>query len=340
MVTWRSAGDIKARFFDSQGNPLGGEFGVNANLAEDQASPAVAALPGGGFVIAWSELRTASIAGQVFSATGTRMGPEFSFSTASTNTGSTYFARQISIAALSNGSFAVAWQSTNQTGSPGQDYGSIAAARIVSPQGQVGPEIFFDRGRYEGRIDAVGLTTGNFVVTYAMNLANGTAIYGRILDPTGAAVGARFEAAPRGSGGPSLAALPNGGFVMSFGDFTTFSLNVPLRVREFGSAGTYTGLEQTIGTGEVSAIALLDAATAIVAYDTDETQGAARNRGVAARPLTLGTAPTRGPVSVNQTFPEFQIAPNVVALSSSSFMVIWSDFSESDGEIRARVFTL
>jgi hypothetical protein len=51
---WRDRVDIMARLFRPDGEPLSGEFTVNAatNLC---ANPAAVPLPGGGFVVAWSE---------------------------------------------------------------------------------------------------------------------------------------------------------------------------------------------------------------------------------------------------------------------------------------------
>ncbi len=69
VITWSSMkqdGDllgVYAREFNAQGQPLGTEFRVNQVTAFNQRSPAVAALNGGGFVLAWvSEQQRMSVA--------------------------------------------------------------------------------------------------------------------------------------------------------------------------------------------------------------------------------------------------------------------------------------
>ena len=66
--------DVYARIFDGLGNPLTGEFLVNTN-ARSAAAPALAGMPGGGFMIAWTEragerANGTDIAARVFDAAG------------------------------------------------------------------------------------------------------------------------------------------------------------------------------------------------------------------------------------------------------------------------------
>lgn len=81
IVTWEdfsTLGDgdgtsIKAQLFDAGGNKLGGEFLVDTQTTSNQALPTVAAVAGGGFVVAWEDysrtlgdLAPASIKAQLF----------------------------------------------------------------------------------------------------------------------------------------------------------------------------------------------------------------------------------------------------------------------------------
>ena len=62
-VAWRdgnSADDIFAQKYDAAGNRIDGEFRVNTETASTQASPAIAGLPGGNFVVAWQSFTSGS----------------------------------------------------------------------------------------------------------------------------------------------------------------------------------------------------------------------------------------------------------------------------------------
>jgi hypothetical protein len=62
-VAWRdsnSADDIFAQQYDAAGNRIDGEFRVNTETASTQASPSIAGLPGGNFVVAWQSFTSGS----------------------------------------------------------------------------------------------------------------------------------------------------------------------------------------------------------------------------------------------------------------------------------------
>src|SRR5262249_42879820 len=86
VITWTSNGQdgkgwgVYAQRYAANGNPLGGEFQVNATTDGDQQYSAVALDATGDFVITWlntaPDLKT-SIAAQRFDASGTPQGGEF-----------------------------------------------------------------------------------------------------------------------------------------------------------------------------------------------------------------------------------------------------------------------
>jgi hypothetical protein len=66
VVTWEDVedlnvvpggdpGQIKARIFDQQGHPVGGEFTVNDTATGEQHTPSISALPGGRVIITWTD---------------------------------------------------------------------------------------------------------------------------------------------------------------------------------------------------------------------------------------------------------------------------------------------
>jgi len=87
VVVWQSSGQdgsgwgIYARRYDASGAASGEEFKVNTTTAGDQQSPAVAALPDGGWVVAWQSADQDGsgwgVYGQRYSAKGIARGGEF-----------------------------------------------------------------------------------------------------------------------------------------------------------------------------------------------------------------------------------------------------------------------
>ena len=62
-VAWRdgnSPDDVFAQQYDAVGNRVDGEFRVNTETASTQASPSIAGLPGGNFVVAWQSFTSGS----------------------------------------------------------------------------------------------------------------------------------------------------------------------------------------------------------------------------------------------------------------------------------------
>ena len=122
VVAWASKDQdtsklgVYAQRFDNAGKAAGVEFKVNTATADDQNTPAIAALTGGGFVIVWdSKLQDKSglgIYGQRYAATGVKAGNEFKINTATAGDQSLP-----AVAGLKDGGFAVAWQSKDQDGS-------------------------------------------------------------------------------------------------------------------------------------------------------------------------------------------------------------------------------
>ncbi|MEO5330577.1 MAG: tandem-95 repeat protein [Magnetococcus sp. YQC-5] len=123
VVAWNSNGEdlslngIYAQRFHADGTRNGIEFQVNHSTNNEQINPSITGLAGAGFVVTWqSDDDTSSfpysIYGQIFDASGKRVGGEFRVNTYLTND-------QInpSVAALNDGGFMVSWQSNGQDGS-------------------------------------------------------------------------------------------------------------------------------------------------------------------------------------------------------------------------------
>ncbi len=147
VVAWASAsavgGDgsgagIVARRFDLQGVALGDDIQVNTYTTGDQTHPALAAAPGGGFVVAWAsdgqDGAAEGIFAQRFDGEGARLGEEFQV-----NTYTTGVQLWPALAVSGAGAFLVVWESAGQDGSSdavmGRLFGANGAAR--GPEGRI-----------------------------------------------------------------------------------------------------------------------------------------------------------------------------------------------------------
>lgn len=112
LVVWQgesAAGpgsEIFARRMSRGGAPLGPAFQVNADSSGEQRRPVVAALPGGGFVVAW-DTNASRVWVRLLAADGTPQGPDRPVST------STSHNHHAAAVATDGAGFAVAWRSSS-----------------------------------------------------------------------------------------------------------------------------------------------------------------------------------------------------------------------------------
>lgn len=121
VVVWTSAGQdgngngVFGRIFQPDGSPGTADFQVNTFTQGNQDNPAVAALPDGGFVVAWTSAgQDGSVDGvyaQAYNANGTRDGAEFRVNTFTT--GAQNFP---DIVPLAGNALGFVWQSNDQAG--------------------------------------------------------------------------------------------------------------------------------------------------------------------------------------------------------------------------------
>lgn len=122
VVVWSGLGNgdlwgVFGRHYDAAGQAVGGEFLINTETSNLQLSPAVAALPDGGFLAAWQshggqDGDGTGIFAQRFDSSCNHVGSEFLVNT-TTNGQQQYPA----IGVDTNGRFTIAWQGNGQDGS-------------------------------------------------------------------------------------------------------------------------------------------------------------------------------------------------------------------------------
>jgi hypothetical protein len=163
VVAWMSSRrTVLIQRFTDEGTKLGGEIQVNAFDANGSHPPALGGLPGGDFVVCWTDRRPdGGVRAQMFSSSGVKRGSEIMVN----NEPGVHFAPVLT--QLDPGGFVIAWQGGPQSGISG------ALAQVFEPDGKkLGSEI---KARFRPADDKMAITflsnddttrIGHFVLVY------------------------------------------------------------------------------------------------------------------------------------------------------------------------------
>jgi Putative Ig domain/Bacterial Ig domain len=256
VTVWQSKdqdGDnwgVYGQRYDAAGNAVGAEFQVNTYATNEQQSPSVAALADGGFVVAWQSKDQDGdnwgVYGQRYDAAGNAVGAEFQI-----NTYSTVEQQSPSVAALADGGFVVTWQSKSQDGDNWGIYGRRydAAGNAIGAEFQVNSTT----AKEQQSPSLATLADGGFVVTWQSKDQDGDnwGVYGQRYDPAGTAVGAEFRVnttTAQEQQNPSVAALADGGFVVTWQSWDQDGHEWGVYGQRFDAAGNPVDLEFQVNT--------------------------------------------------------------------------------------------
>lgn len=177
VVTWASFGQdgsdlgIFAQVFDSAGNKTGGEFQVNTHTNLAQTEPDITALDNGNFVVTWhSDGQDGSglgVFGQIFDASGNKVGGEFQVNT-QTNNEQSFSA----VTALSGGNFVAVWQSKEQDGDGFGIYGQLFDSGGNKIDGEF--RVNVESASVQAEVDVTTLNDGRFVVSWSSKGQDGS----------------------------------------------------------------------------------------------------------------------------------------------------------------------
>ncbi len=208
-----SHGCIRARLFGEDGKPQGKDFIVNSSAEGVQHSPAIAALPSGGFVATWTY---AGIRARLFEADGTARGPDF---LVNSTPGAVGGPKAI---ALANGNFVLTWGAATGDGSEGCIRGRIYD-EIGTPLGADFVLNSTKLGNQAGPLLAT-LPDGGFVAAWtSADGEDGSAycIRARFFNMDGTARGTDFIVNATAEGGPSsIETLSDGKILITWGSPT------------------------------------------------------------------------------------------------------------------------
>jgi autotransporter passenger strand-loop-strand repeat protein len=223
VVAWTNQGssapDVKAQVYNASGAKVGSEFLVNSASVYDQERASIATLSNGDFIVTWNDFRTGNweVRGQVFHPTASgasKVGSEFTVDTAF------YNSRMVAgVTGLANGNFVISFEDTS---------GEIRAQVFTAGGVKVGSEfqVNTQTSGNQGFSSITALTSGGFVVTWSdegTGDGSGPAIKAQVYDAAGGKIGGEYVVNSQINSNqlyPNVAALANGGFVISWTDFS------------------------------------------------------------------------------------------------------------------------
>jgi hypothetical protein len=226
VVVWASAGQdgdglgVVGRRFDSNGNPLAGDFQVNEFTTGDQSQPRIAMNPTGELVVVWQggpDADAGAVMARRYDAAGAPLGGEFRVNT--TETGAQH---EPDVALDPVGRAIVAWTSDGQDG----DAEGIYYQRLDASGAKLGPEINvnpYTTGSSRHARVAAGfgsLEPGEFAIVWdGPPEVDVTGVFAQTFFPDGkrARFASQVNAFTTGlQQFPAIAAQPNGQFVVTW----------------------------------------------------------------------------------------------------------------------------
>ena len=336
---------IRGRIFNADGTPSTSEFLVNTTVGGDNSR--VSSLANGGFVVTWigrdGSGNGNGIKAQVFNASGTRVGGEFTV-----NTQVLGDQDHRAIASLGNG-FVVTWDDPNGDGTGN----TSVKARIftIDAQGNAvaaGGEILVNTATAgtQKTPSVTALSDGRFVVAWEDN--NVADIKAQIFNANGQPATGELpinSTTTGGQGSPTITALGTG-FVAVWVDFSGQggdSSSPSIKARIFNASGVGQGNEflvntVTQGTQNQPVVTVLGNGDFVVCWtDLSDLLGDVDGGAIKAQVFDPTGKKIGGEFLVNTITAKNQQDPAITALGNNSFAVTWTD---NNGGVQGQVFTL
>jgi hypothetical protein len=236
--------------YDTDGQPLGVEFRVNAYTNGSQARASVAKAPEGGFVVTWaSEYQDGNVRGvfaRRYDAAGNPLGAEFQVNSYVTNS-----QEGPAVAVAEDGRFVIVWESYGQDG----DNWDVFGQRYDASGLRSGPEFRVNEVTTAFQdAPAIGISAGaSFVVVWRALDGGAQGLFARRFDATGSPAGAEFavNSYTTGSqiGGPSsVSSDAAGNFVVTWQSTAGDGSDSAIIARRFDSQGNPRSPEFRVNT--------------------------------------------------------------------------------------------
>jgi hypothetical protein len=354
VVVWSIGDDIVpsgvfGRRFDAVGAPLGDEFLVNAPTGQIHVHPSLAVAADGRFVVAWEErtrYSTTPFLDDVFARRydaegGTEEDPFL------VNPASTDFQSRPAVAGTPAGEFTVVWSQRSAddvSNVLGQRYDAsgVAEGGIFTVNSSTTVSARFAVATYDAN--------ANLVVTWEENSdGSGSAVAVRRFDAMGQPLGPVERAntyTTHSQSYPTIAAGPDGGFVVVWHSYLQDGSFDGLFAQRFDGSGVRRGLEFAVNTyttlDQYHPAAAFDAkGNFVVAWSSREQDGDGFYS-VRARLFDAAGTPQGAEFRVNSIVPSIQAYPSVAFDGNGDFVVVWQGYQGpvfgGSYEIRAQRF--
>ena len=242
-----------------------------------------------------------------------------------------------SVTALSDGGFVVTWQSHDQDG----DRDGVYGQRYDSTGSPTGSEFqinTFTTGEQEDPAVA-GLADGGFVAIWRSGGQDGDnwGVYGQRYDSAGSPTGSEFQVNTTTTNeqkDPSVAALGDGGFVVTWESKDQDGDNWGIYGQRYDSSGAATGSEFQVNTTTADeqrapSVAVLDDGGFVVTWESKDQDG--DSWGIYGQRYDSGGAATGSEFRINTTTTNEQKDPWVAGLDDGGFVVTWQS-KDQDGD--------
>ena len=341
--------------FDLNGNPVGGEFQVNAFSESTQDDPTVVGLPTGGFVVGWGDNSSshpaavaagdtsASTIAQIFDENGGRVGTEFLINEQVSST-----QNQPELAAKANGNIVAVY--TDHSGADGsgqgvflREFDNTGTATALGASVQVNTET----SSTQSAADVIVLNGGRVLVTWTSTTSStagdgsGDGVFARLFEANGTPVGTEFQVNSNTASfqyDVRAAALSDGTFVLTWNDNSGIdgSQNAVMMQR-FDANGTPIGGEVLVNGTTTSSqfdpyVVALDTGGWVIAWSDNGNGG--NGQDIFAQIFDANGARVDGEFPVNLSGPSTEEQPTIVALPGGGFTISWTSVnsgSHGDG---------
>jgi Cadherin domain/RTX calcium-binding nonapeptide repeat (4 copies) len=254
-----------------------------------------------------------------------------------------------SVSTFADGGFIVVWT----TADPAQDgSGNAVKAQLFDSAGsKVGMEFLINSAASGNQTtpSVAALSNGNFIVSWLTQLSEdgSDGIKAQLYSRNGDRIGGEFQVNLSTSGShftPNVAALANGGFVISWDDWDGFDM----KARIFDAVGAPVGGEFRVNTNadyfqEYGDIVGLANGGFVATWRTTDSSADGSDHAVKAQIFNSSGGKVGAEFLVNSQSAGFQYWPSVTALASGGFVVTWytTDTTQdgSESAIKAQVFT-
>ena len=346
IVTWSAFGTdgdnfgVFAQRYDAAGTAVGGEFRINSSTIGAQGASVIAALPGGGFVVAWQSNHVVAsnneIYAQRYDAAGVPQGGEVRVNTTLTN-------NQLgpAIGVLADGGYVIGWNGTLDGTSPNAGYHAQRFDAAGNPQGGEFRVNTTTAGQQLNNSNnaIAGMSDGGFVITWQSQNQDGSGygVYARRYDAAGVALGGEFRVNSFTTGDqttPGVVALSGGGFVVVWQSNGQDGSSFGIYAQRYDASGAALGGEFRVNsftTGEQStaSLAALDDGGFVVTWHSMLLDGS--NFGVFGQRFDASGAAVGDEFPVNTHTNDRQGDSSVVGLGDGSFVIVWNSFNQDGG---------